>query len=129
MPDRAEIIAAVAEALADSLAIDPSTIRLDSRLVEELSLDSLDLVEVIFLLERRFNIQLKGEELERITSADLSPDRLTADGHLKPDDVARLVSWMPALATSEERHQLQPRQVLRWITVESLVILVERRCA
>ena len=64
-----------------------------------------------------------------LAKLEFSRDRLTPEGYLLPADVEQLVQWLPALAASNERHRLYPRRRSAFITVESLVILVERRRA
>ena len=127
--ERDEILGVIRSCLAESMALDPAAITLPSRLVEDLGVDSLDLFELIFTLEKALDVRLQGGEIAALAKLEFSRDRLTPDGYLLPADVDQLVQWLPALAASEERHRLYPRRRAAFITVESLVILVERRRA
>ena len=124
---RERMLAVLRSNLADSMVIDPASITVEARLIDDLGLDSLDLMDLIFTLERELGVKLGGVELDSITKVDYPRDMLTAEGFVPPADIARLSQWLPALASAEERHQLLPRQVGRYITVESLMLLIERK--
>ena len=59
----AEIEAMVKEALAKQLTMDVSKINLESRLIEDLGIDSFGSVEVAFELEEKFNIKIPDAAL------------------------------------------------------------------
>ena len=59
----AEIEATVKEVLAKQLTMDVTKINLESRLVEDLGVDSFGSVEVAFELEERFNIKIPDAAL------------------------------------------------------------------
>jgi acyl carrier protein len=117
----------VAELLADSLAIDVAGIRPDSRLTDDLGMDSLDFVELIFSLERRFNVKMRSAELDMLLRAEFDPKQLVEGKYLHEPDVARLRDWMPRLDAAPDASRVAPSELYGYITVESLVRLVERR--
>jgi len=62
----------IQEIIAKQLGIDPETIKMESRLVDDLKTDSLDIVELIMDLEQEFDKQIPDEELPKIqTVADI----------------------------------------------------------
>ena len=62
----------IQEIIANQLGIDPETIKPESRLVDDLKTDSLDIVELIMDLEQEFDKQIPDEELPKIqTVADI----------------------------------------------------------
>lgn len=56
----------VRDIIAKQLDIDASTITMNSRLIDDLKADSLDIVELIMDLEQEFNIEIPGEELPKV---------------------------------------------------------------
>jgi acyl carrier protein len=58
-----EIEAIVKEVLAKQLTMDVGRVNLESRLVEDLGIDSFGSVEVAFELEERFNIKIPDAAL------------------------------------------------------------------
>jgi len=126
-PSRAEIHEAVRSSVAESLALDPDKIRMNSRLVEQLGADSLDFLDFIFSLEKKFGIKLSREGLEQLLRADFLEDDLTDEDYLSASAIERLGDWMPELKTAQDSSKITPRELYSYITLESLAILVERR--
>lgn len=62
----------VRDIISKQLDIDPATIAMTSRLIDDLKADSLDIVELIMDLEQEFNIEIPDEELPKVqTVADI----------------------------------------------------------
>jgi acyl carrier protein len=124
--DHPSILDAVAELLADSLAIDAASIAPESRLIDDLGMDSLDFVELIFSLERRFEVKLRSAELDMLLKAEFDPKKLVDGRYLPPGDIAAMTQWMPSLAGADAA-RISPKDLYGYITVESIARLVERR--
>ena len=58
----------VREIIAKQLDIDPAGITMESKLIDDLKADSLDIVELIMDLEQEFNIEIPDEELPKVQS-------------------------------------------------------------
>lgn len=56
----------IAELLANQLGIDKGRITEESRLIEDLTADSLDIVELIMDLESEYDMEIPDEELSKI---------------------------------------------------------------
>ena len=126
-PTRGEICQAVRSSVAESLALDPDKIRMDSRLVDQLGADSLDFLDFIFSLEKKFGIKLSREGLEQLLRADFLEDDLTDEDYLSASAIERMGEWMPELKNAPDAGKITPRELYSYITLESLAILVERR--
>ncbi|MGH7847074.1 MAG: acyl carrier protein [Candidatus Binatia bacterium] len=55
----------IQEILAHHLRVDPSKIKPESLLREDLGLDSADTIELVFKVEEIFNIQVPDDDLEK----------------------------------------------------------------
>jgi len=124
---RDEIFQSVRDCLAESLAIPAQEIRLDSSLIKNLNADSLDLLDILFQLEKKFSITLRNADLDQLVRGDLKENKLVEGKYLTSDDVNRLAAWLPALKSAENKDQITPARLFSYITVESLVILVEKK--
>lgn len=125
---RDEIFSDVARILADSLAIDKSEIALKSRLIDDLGLDSLDLLDVIFSLERRFELKLRDAELSELLRGDFLKDKVGPDGALSADALKRYGTVLPELASAAAQgKKITPLSLLQYLTVETLVVAVAAR--
>ena len=61
-----EIIAKINENLAEEFEVDINVIKTDAPLMETLELDSLDLVDVVVLVEQNFGFNVTGEDFAKI---------------------------------------------------------------
>ena len=61
-----EIIAKINETLAEEFEVDINVIKPDAPLMETLELDSLDLGDVVVLVEQNFGFNVTGEDFAKI---------------------------------------------------------------
>ena len=61
--DRSEIIATVNHFLVDEFEIEPGLINDNTLLKDELEIESLDLVDIIVMIEKEFKVKIKPEEI------------------------------------------------------------------
>ena len=61
----------VKEVVIEQLDCDPAEVKEDSKFIEDLGADSLDVVELVMALEEKFDIEITDEDAEKIlTVAD-----------------------------------------------------------
>lgn len=125
--DRNEILAAIRSCVAESLAIGEEEIKLDSRLIDDLGADSLDFLDIIFGLEKRFSIKLRDPNLDLLIRADFSGKKSTDSGYLSIEEVNLLGEWLPALQSAPNRDRITVRNLYSYITIETLIILLEKK--
>lgn len=58
----------------DQLDCDPAEVKEDSKFIEDLGADSLDVVELVMALEEKFDIEIPDEEAEKITTVKSAID-------------------------------------------------------
>ncbi len=56
----------VKSVIAEQTGIDPETITMESSFVEDLNIDSIDLIELIMMLEEEYNIEFSEDDAETI---------------------------------------------------------------
>jgi len=64
--ERTEIEEKVREFLIDDLEIDEEKIAADAQLKEDLGIDSLDFVDIVVIVERKFGFKIKPEEMANV---------------------------------------------------------------
>ncbi len=58
----------VKEVVVEQLNVSPDEVKEDSKFVEDLGADSLDVVELVMALEEKFEIEIPDEDAEKITT-------------------------------------------------------------
>jgi acyl carrier protein len=78
MKSREEIAAAVREIFRRTLKVEPERLSAGVNLRDDLKLDSLDMIEVVYEVEEEFNVQIPEERLKEISTFDQIVDGLHA---------------------------------------------------
>ncbi|KIM07733.1 MAG: acyl carrier protein [Sulfurovum sp. FS06-10] len=58
----------VKEVVVEQLNVSPDEVKEESRFVEDLGADSLDVVELVMALEEKFDIEIPDEDAEKIAT-------------------------------------------------------------
>ena len=124
---RERVLGVVKSAIAESLATPETEIAVESRLIDDLGADSLDFVDIVFMLDQRLDIRVKESEFNFLTRLDFSSPEVMKEGHLTEPIVVRLSRWLPELAKVEDKSKVTPRKLFSFITVESICIVCESR--
>lgn len=66
METREQVFENVRRILVKQLEIEPEDIREETRIVEDLGADSLDIIELIMTLEERYNIIITNDEVAKL---------------------------------------------------------------
>jgi acyl carrier protein len=123
---RDDIFRGVRECLAAALDIPAESIQLDSKVIEDLGADSLDLLDATFHLEQRFKVSISPREVERRAREALQGAPLDVDGVYTPEALAEIRRLLPEIPAVELSDGLRTIDLPRRLRVESLVNLVER---
>ena len=74
MASREQILEQLREVIVDKLQVSKEEIRLDSRFIEDLQADSLDIVDLVMGIEEIFDIHIPDEHAERILTVQNALD-------------------------------------------------------
>lgn len=120
-------LAIIRSTVADSLGLAEAQVQDGKRLITELGANSLDIIDMMFALEKKFGVKMRDGELEAMFKLDFSSPDVVQDGFIVPAVVERLTAIMPALRAAPDPARVQPRELIGMITVETLWLVVERR--
>jgi acyl carrier protein len=126
---RHKVFDSVRRCIVESLAVEPDLVTLESRLIDDLGADSLDFVDIVFMIDHALDIRVRESEFNFLTRLDFSSPEVMKGEFLTEAVIARLETWLPALARVEDKTKVTPRQLFSLITVESICIVAERRIA
>lgn len=124
-----ERTAAMRALVADSLAVPLAEVTLDSRLIDDLGADSLDFVDIIFQIEKKFGVKIQTKELAFLGGLDFSSPEVMRNGLLTPQTIERLKEWVPALGSAPDPSRVTPAQLFSMISVATFVRLVDKKLA
>ncbi len=93
MPSNEEIFEKVQEALVDALGVDDDEVTPEATMVGDLGAESIDFLDIVFKLEKGFDIQIPRDELfpdDILTSAEF-----VQEGKVTPTGLEKLKERMP----------------------------------
>ena len=125
----AELLSTVRRCVADSLAVPAAKVEANSRLVDDLGADSLDFVDIVFMLDRELDIRVRETEFNFLTRLDFSSPEVMKGAHLTEPVVERLAGFLPALRSVPDRTKVTPRELFSLITIESICLVCQKALA
>ncbi len=93
MPTEQEVFEKIRAALVDALGVDDDEVTPDATLVGDLGAESIDFLDIVFRLEKAFNIEIPRAELfpeDILTNAEY-----VQDGKVTDEGVSELKKRMP----------------------------------
>ncbi len=128
MATREEIEAAVHEAVADALALDADEVTGQATLMDELGAESIDLLDILFRLERSLGVKVQASDLADHVQGGIPDDEFGDENEIvTAAGLAQLKQVMPQIDTDELGGKLKADEVMGLFTVDNLVQLVEAR--
>jgi acyl carrier protein len=122
-----EILRTVKQCIVDAVGVSHDEINLHSQLVNDLGADSLDLVELVYLIETRFDISLqRGAIMKRIQSVMPEDEFLDSEGFVTDAGKAMIRRELPELAAVQFAGKMPFNTVVYYFTVEIFVNLIAR---
>ncbi len=70
----------VKDIIVEQLGVDPERVREDSKFIEDLGADSLDIVELVMAMEEEFDIEIPDEDAEKLVTVKNVQDYLQTKG-------------------------------------------------
>lgn len=74
MASKEEIVAKVSDLISQSLGVSPDEIVSSASFIDDLGADSLDIVELVMLIEKEFDIEIPDEDAEKISTVQHAID-------------------------------------------------------
>jgi len=94
-------------------------------LIADLGADSLDFVEIIHLIERKFGVMIKTDEI-MLGGSGLAMDELFVDGRLSADGAERLKSSFPA-KQQQFQESMSKVEMFSLLTVADLIAIIQAK--
>ena len=127
MPSEEEIFKTIQETLVEALGVDEDEVTEDATLVADLGAESIDFLDIVFRLEKAFDIKIPCEELfpqDILTSADF-----VEDGKLNEAGLAELKKRMPFADLDKFAENPKVQEFGNILTVGDMVRFVASKVA
>jgi acyl carrier protein len=105
----------------------PERITMQSGLMEDLGAESLDLLDLTFLIEEHFGVLIEANEFERRAAARLNGEPYEKNGLLSEAALAELRRALPEIPAEKLAHPLPKQMLPRFLNVAVFVHLIERK--
>ena len=128
MPTSNEIYEKVREILVDALGADESECTMEATLMGDLGAESIDFLDIVFRLEKTFNVKIPRGELFPDNFAASDPS-LTKDGVLTPAGVAELRKRLPHADIDKFAKDPKVENIQDLITVGMIVKFMQAKLA
>lgn len=126
MASAEEIFEKVQETLIDALGVDDDEVTSEATLIGDLGAESIDFLDIVFRLEKNFDIKIPRGELfpENLAAADSG---FVADGVVTADGIAQLKEKMPHADVESFSSDPQVSKLPDLFTVEMICKFVSTR--
>lgn len=124
-----ELYEKVRDCVAEALALDLDEISPESTLLDELGAESIDLLDILFRIDRATGVKIQSDELARYVQGGI-PDEEFGDEDadvITPKGMDQLKKVMPQIAEKDLDGKLSPEDVMSHFTVANLTELVASR--
>lgn len=127
MATKEEIFAKVQEALVDALGVEDDEVTPEATLQGDLDAESIDFLDIVFRLEKAFNIKIERGEL---FPEDILTDKsYVSDGKVNAEGIAKLKERMPFANLTAFEADPQVQVLGKQLTVQDMCGFVEYKLA
>ncbi len=122
-----EIFSKVQEALVDALGVEDEEVKPDATLQGDLDAESIDFLDIVFRLEKAFDIKIERGELfpeDILTSTDY-----VEEGKVNAAGIAKLKERMPFADLSKFERDPVVQKLGQQLTVQDMCNFVEHKLA
>ncbi|NLX53790.1 MAG: acyl carrier protein [Planctomycetaceae bacterium] len=117
-PTKDEVFAKVKEALVDALGVDDDEVTAEATLVGDLGAESIDFLDIVFRLEKAFEIEIPRSEL--FPEDVLTSSEYVQEGKVTPEGIGELKKRMPFADLSKFEDNPAVQEFSNLLTVQDL---------
>lgn len=125
MPSKEEVFEKVRDALVDALGVDDDEVTPEATMVGDLGAESIDFLDIVFRLEKSFDIEIPRSEL--FPEDILTNDEYVQDGEVTPAGLSKLKERMPFADLSKFEESPKVQEFGNLLTVQDLCRYIESK--
>ncbi len=123
----AEIEERVRKVIAESLCVELAEVQSTSNLINDLGAESIDFLDIIFRLEKEFDVKIPQREIERQARGGIAPEEFELEGILQPKGLARLKELIPEIDAAGWREGMALRELPSLFNVAVFAGIITRK--
>jgi acyl carrier protein len=128
MPSKEEVFKGVQEALVEALAVDEDEVTPEATLVGDLGAESIDLLDIVYRLEKNFSIKIeRGELVPDDIVNDQTEKYVSKDGKLTDAGLAEIKKRMPYANLESFEKNPAVANLTTILTVRDMCYIVEMK--
>ena len=127
MPSKEEVFEGVKEALVEALAVDDEEVTPEATLVGDLGAESIDLLDIVYRLEKAFDIKIERGELVPEDVVNDTTGRYVKDGKLTEEGLGEIKKRIPYADMSAFETNPAVANLTSVLTVKDMCYLVEQK--
>jgi acyl carrier protein len=128
--DESVIFEKVKESVVEALGVDEEEVTANALLFDDLGAESLDLLDIVFRLEKEFSIKIPrgGIQAEALSAEgeNLKDEDLAVDGVLTPLGIQKLKETMPELDPARITEGFRADDIPTLFTVQTFVNITKK---
>lgn len=125
--EKSEIFEKIKKALMSSCGLKADEIQPNKTLINELDIDSIDLIDLLYTIEKDFNVNVKISEFENFAQNELADKPFAINNIVTEEGLAALKKIMPEVPEDKIVPGLTVHKIPYLFTVQSLCNVVERK--
>lgn len=114
----------IQEIISEALYCEKDQVAREANLMADLGAESIDFLDIVFRLEKAFNIKLPKGEVELKARGDLAEGEFEIHGVLQEKGLERLRSMMPEVDPAKIKQGLRVKDIATLFTVASFERMV-----
>jgi len=129
--DDKEIYEKVKEAIVEALGVDAEEVKPESVLFDDLGAESLDLLDIVFRLEKTFGIKIPrgGIQQDMLAAEGIAEQDVIVDGALTEMGAQKLRERMPEVNPEKIKAGFRIDDIPTLFTVQTFVTIVKQQLA
>jgi acyl carrier protein len=125
--NQTEIFERITKCLELSCGIKSTDIALSKTLIDDLNIDSIDLIDLLYTIEKELNVSIKISEFQNFAESELGNKPFHQNNIVTAEGLVALKKIMPEVPADKIVEGLSVHKIPYLFTVESLCNVVERK--
>jgi acyl carrier protein len=123
-----QTLSAVQEAVVGALGVSEDEASPDATLMDDLGAESIDLLDILFRIERSTGVKIQASDLSEYIQGGISDDEFSDENEIISEKgLEQLKKVMPQIDADEQRGTLHAENVIKLFTVQNLADMVDER--